>query len=131
MGLLIPVAQIFFAALLAISLRANLPLAVASTLVTNPVTFGPIYYAAYRLGNVLLGGVPDPGAESGLESAAESVWGWGEYIGAYGKPLLVGLATIAAGSAVAAYLAVNGLWRLYAARAWRRRRQRRPVDRPS
>jgi uncharacterized protein len=125
MGLMIPVAQIPFAALLAILLRANLPVAVLSTLVSNPVTFGPIYYVAYRLGNVLLGGTPDQAMESGFEAAAESVRGGGEYVGAFGKPLLVGLATIAIGSAMAAYLVVNGLWRLHAALAWRRRRQRR------
>lgn len=125
MGFMIPVAQIPFAALFAIVLRANLPLAVASTLVTNPVTFGPIYYAAYRLGNTLIGEPGDPAVASGLETAAESLLGWGEYLGSVGKPLLVGLATLAAGSALVAYLAVHGLWRLHAALAWRRRRLRR------
>ena len=32
-------------------LRANLPAAAASTLITNPVTFGPLYYVAYQLGS--------------------------------------------------------------------------------
>ena len=62
-GLLIPIAQIPLAAGAAVALRANLPTAVASTLVTNPVTFGPVYYAAWRVGNAILGepagGVPD------------------------------------------------------------------------
>lgn len=52
-GLLIPLAQIPVTAAAAIVLRANLPAAAASTLVTNPVTFGPVYFAAYRLGNWL------------------------------------------------------------------------------
>ena len=54
-GLLLPVAQIPVSAAVAVLLRANLPMAVASTLVTNPVTFGPVYYGAYRLGKALLG----------------------------------------------------------------------------
>jgi len=54
-GLLIPLAQIPVTAAAAILLRANLPAAAASTLVTNPVTFGPVYFAAYRLGNWLTG----------------------------------------------------------------------------
>src|SRR5512145_2463443 len=54
-GLLIPVAQMPFAAALAVLARANLPVAVASTFVTNPVTFGPVYYGAYRLGKAMLG----------------------------------------------------------------------------
>ncbi|TXC67466.1 DUF2062 domain-containing protein [Piscinibacter aquaticus] len=45
-GLLIPIAQIPLAGGAAVLLRANVPMAVASTLVTNPVTFGPVYYAA-------------------------------------------------------------------------------------
>src|SRR4051794_35702085 len=47
-GLLIPVAQIPVSAAAAVLLRANLPMAAASTFVTNPVTFGPVYYGAYR-----------------------------------------------------------------------------------
>jgi hypothetical protein len=54
-GLLIPIAQIPFAAATAVLLRANLPTAIGSTLVTNPVTFGPVYYAAYRTGVSLVG----------------------------------------------------------------------------
>jgi uncharacterized protein len=48
-GLLIPLAQIPLSAAAAVALRANVPAAVASTLVTNPVTFAPIYYAAWRV----------------------------------------------------------------------------------
>jgi uncharacterized protein (DUF2062 family) len=54
-GLLIPIAQIPFSATLAVVLRANVPMAVASTLVTNPITFGPVYYGAYHLGRLVLG----------------------------------------------------------------------------
>jgi hypothetical protein len=103
----------------------NLPVAVASTLVTNPVTFGPIYYAAYRLGTYLLGGSPDAATEDGMQAATETILPWGEHFLTIGKPLLVGLATLAAGSALAGYLAVSGLWRLHASLVWRRRRLRR------
>ena len=53
-GFLIPLAQIPVSALSATILRANVPTAIASTLVTNPVTFAPIYVIAYKLGNKLL-----------------------------------------------------------------------------
>ena len=49
-GFLIPVAQIPLAVVTAIALRACVPAAATSTFVTNPVTFAPVYYAAYRLG---------------------------------------------------------------------------------
>ena len=42
-GLLIPIAQIPLSVAAAVVMRANIPTAVASTLVSNPVTFGPIY----------------------------------------------------------------------------------------
>lgn len=54
-GLLIPIAQIPASTAAAVVLRANVPAAAAATLVTNPLTFGPIYYGAWRLGSALLG----------------------------------------------------------------------------
>tara|TARA_B100001094_G_C18110211_1_gene760720 strand:- start:743 stop:1309 length:567 start_codon:yes stop_codon:yes gene_type:complete len=69
-GFLIPLAQIPVAALSATLLRANVPTAIASTLVTNPVTFAPIYVIAYKLGNKLLGQKLDP---KSLEQVAKGV----------------------------------------------------------
>jgi uncharacterized protein (DUF2062 family) len=57
-GLLIPVLQILFAALFAVFLRANLPIAAAATLVSNPLTYAPLYVAAYRVGTNLIGEQP-------------------------------------------------------------------------
>lgn len=48
---LVPIGQFICAALLAIPTRANVPVAAAATLVTNPITFPPVYYAAYRVGS--------------------------------------------------------------------------------
>jgi len=50
---LVPIGQFLCAAMLAIPTRANVPVAAAATLVTNPLTFPPIYYAAYWLGSSL------------------------------------------------------------------------------
>jgi uncharacterized protein (DUF2062 family) len=50
----LPVGQFALAALLAIPLRANVPLAAAATLVSNPITFAPIYIGAYKLGSFML-----------------------------------------------------------------------------
>lgn len=60
-GFLIPFAQILFAIAVAIVLRAHVAIAAAATLVTNPITFPPIYWAAYQLGRFLLG---EPGDEA-------------------------------------------------------------------
>ncbi len=48
---LVPIGQFVCAALLAIPTRANVPIAAAATLVSNPLTFPPIYFTAYRLGS--------------------------------------------------------------------------------
>ena len=127
-GLLIPIAQIPLSAAAAIVLRANLPTAVASTLVSNPVTYAPLYYAAYRIGGAILGEeVPrqdaapaaprEPGAPGWLAY-------WGNRIAALGRPLLLGMAIMATTAGLAAWLLVTWLWRLKVWWDWRRRGRR-------
>jgi hypothetical protein len=128
-GLLIPVAQIPIAAIFAVLLRANMVVTVASTLVTNPLTFPPIYLLAYRIGTLLTGEGADSAAEAALAEPANETeiipMTWAERFFAIGKPLAIGLAALAAGVAPTAYFAVLGVWRLAATIAWRRRRQGR------
>jgi len=132
-GLLIPVAQIPFAATLAVVLRANLPMAVASTLVTNPVTFGPVYYGAYRLGKAVLGDPPLTEEEAARQLAtvqaepdaslgwAERMRVWMKQLGAVGKPLFVGLLIVASISGLLTYFIVSAVWALKT--RWNRRRR--------
>ena len=135
-GLLVPVGQILFAAAFAVMLRANLPVAAVSTLVTNPLTFAPIYFAAYRLGHWLLGGNPQLSEEAlagSLQVQAGTVATLIERMVSVGQPLLLGLVLVASAMAVAAYVVVDQLWRLHTIRAWRRRARRRklPPDDPA
>jgi uncharacterized protein (DUF2062 family) len=121
-GLLIPVAQIPFAATTAVLLRANLPMAVASTLVTNPVTFGPVYYGAYQLGKRVLGEPPVTEAQAmqlldeaqteppELKTFSERIKHWIRHLGTVGKPLAVGLAIVASVSGLAVYFLASGIW---------------------
>jgi len=130
-GLLIPVAQIPAAATSAVVLRANLPMAVASTLVTNPVTFAPVYLAAYQLGRLVLG--EDTGAEAPGEpvlgpavlstDATGDDTGWLARMGSVGKPLVVGLGILAVGCGVLVYVLISAGWALRV--RWKRRRQLR------
>lgn len=117
-GLLIPVAQIPVSAGAAVALRANLPAAVASTLVTNPLTFGPIYYGAYRIGAWVTGesSLPQqvPSPQLTLTNEEAGLW---ERVSKLGKPLLVGLTITATVSGLLAYGLIHVGWRL-----WRRRR---------
>ena len=142
-GLLIPIAQIPLAAAAAVVLRANLPTAVASTLVTNPVTFGPVYYGAYRLGKVVLGEprVTESEAMAALErvraeekaEGARPTWSQRiargiEHLRTAGKPLAVGLAIIATLSGLTIYVLISGLWILKT--RWERKRRLRERSAP-
>ena len=53
-GIIIPFAQIFFAALFSFSVRANVPVAAVTTFITNPLTTPLIWVVAYEIGTFLL-----------------------------------------------------------------------------
>ena len=119
-GFLIPVLQIAGAAAAAIALRANLPVAAAATLVSNPFTYAPIGVAAYQTGAAILGRPPDAErARARAEALVGQLEGdtvdprtWWQRVLGIGKPLMLGLAVFAVVGAVIAWVAVNLLWRL-------------------
>lgn len=141
-GLLIPLAQIPASAAGAVLLRANLPMAVASTLVSNPVTFGPVYYGAYRLGKVVLGeraiteleaqqrlaGVHEEPPEVQRKGFKARAAHWVERLRKVGKPLAVGLSIIATAGALTVYFLISGIWVLNTRRLRRKRLRTREKD---
>ena len=46
--------QVVVAAVLAVLLRCNLPLAVSLVFVTNPLTMAPVFYLAYEIGALIV-----------------------------------------------------------------------------
>lgn len=134
-GILIPFAQILFGVLGAILVRVNLPVAAFATFVTNPFTVPPLYYAAYRLGNLLMES-DEVAREATLNSgmlakiAGEQgqVGNWLsnliDWVQSVGPQLMIGLAIIATVSALAGYLLVKLIWQLQALHRWRKRRLR-------
>ena len=123
---LTPVAQIPASATVAVVMRANLPSAVVGTLVTNPVTFAPVNYGAWKLGSLLLGESggpptmppPAPDSNGGLLDWLERAWLGIQQVG---KPLVLGLALFACGFGLLVYALVHLLWHLRG-RLKRRRR---------
>ena len=121
-GFLIPIAQIPFSAAVAVALRANVPSAVASTLVTNPVTFAPVYYAAWQVGSFILSDSATPApvlsavpTASGTTTdlAQPAPWwqrAW-QGVQAAGKPLVLGLALFACTFGLLSYAVVSLVWR--------------------
>ncbi|MGF1619093.1 MAG: DUF2062 domain-containing protein [Rhodomicrobiaceae bacterium] len=112
---IIPLGQFALAALVAVAMRANVPLAAASTLISNPLTFPPIYFAAYKVGFLLL---PVSSAE-GVGEVAQSL---GSTLLDVSGPVAVGLLVFAVVSAVLGYVAGAIWWRISLVRRWRRRR---------
>ncbi|MER2543162.1 MAG: DUF2062 domain-containing protein [Candidatus Accumulibacter phosphatis] len=116
--------QMIGAAIGALILRVNLPLALLVTLYSNPLTIIPLYLLAYQLGRLLTGDstgfiVPPEFRITAITGWAEEVWLW---MFAVGKPLAAGLVALAIILAVLGYLATQVAWRLYLANARRRRR---------
>lgn len=120
--------QMLTAALLAVPLRVNLPVALATTLYTNPFTIGPLYVLAYLIGRLIIGSdgkvlSPPPEIEwSQLGASADAFLAW---VLSMGLPLAVGLVALALGLATLGYACVQIGWRVYVIRAWRKRRQLR------
>lgn len=127
-GLLIPLAQIPVAAAAAIMLRANLPAAAASTLISNPLTFAPLYYAAWRLGGWVTGENTLPAEEAVVRSLPDEDQSILQRLKVLGRPMLVGLSIMACLAGGVTYLIVDLLWRWRTRRRWRSRVMRVPKD---
>lgn len=117
--------QMLGAAIAAVLLRVNLPLALITTLYTNPLTIVPLYLAAYELGRFALGGASDgfvapPAWQGSILTWLGDLLGWSASLG---KPLALGLLLLASLLAGTGYIIVRLAWRIYLVRAWRRRVQ--------
>lgn len=126
-GIIVPFAQILFAALLSVSVRANVPLAALTTFVTNPVTTPLLWVAAYWVGSWLLrvdaATVVAPVSRAIEQTELQQFLEW-----LTGATMVTafGLVVIAIVTAAFSYLVSGMIWRALVARKWSRRRNRRP-----
>ncbi|HSD36921.1 MAG TPA: DUF2062 domain-containing protein [Rhodocyclaceae bacterium] len=125
--------QMFGSAIACIVARANLPLALVTTLYTNPLTIVPLYLVAFTIGCFVTGSQaqfvmpPEKGAHSLFEwSVALMHW-----LAGLGKPLAVGLLVLAALLAVIGYFSVKILWTLHLRRVIKQRRARNATHIPT
>jgi uncharacterized protein (DUF2062 family) len=127
--------QFFFAVLFAIIFKVNLPVAVITTLYSNPFTIVPIYIAAYAIGAFVTGEASGETPQTELHLLDKSVAEWApaliDWAVSLGKPLLLGLSLLAVLLSFAGYFVVRGGWRLYAIYEWRKRAKRRAQKRPN
>lgn len=128
-GLIPGPVQMLTAAILAIVFRVNLPVAVATTLLSNPFTWPPILLAAYSIGEFVTGEQGGPiktfefdwlHGDWGL--LLPQLWDW--FMG-MGESLALGLFILASVLAALGYAVVKIGWRLYILAYVRRRRLRK------
>lgn len=116
--------QMLTAVLLALRLRVNLPVALFTTLYTNPLTIVPLYLFAYEIGLWVSGA--NNGTVAPLPVFPDVHWHdwfsqvW-EWLSVLGKPLLIGLPILALGLATLGYIIVRLGWRLMVVWKWRNR----------
>ncbi len=94
-----------YSMLLALLFRINLPVAIVSTFAANPLTMGPMYYAAYRLGRLILGVDPVP-----FEFELTLTWITEKFVLIW-QPMIIGSLLLGACVALVAWVTVDLLWR--------------------
>lgn len=107
--------QMIPAAICAVFLRANIPLALALVWLTNPITMPPIMYACYKFGAWLL---DSPAMALPSEFTSSEI---ANFIAANWQPLYLGSFVLACIFAVLGYALTLLYWRWWVSRAWRKR----------
>ncbi|MEQ1688183.1 MAG: DUF2062 domain-containing protein [Sphingopyxis sp.] len=121
-GIVVPFAQIFFAALLALPVRANVPVAGLTTFITNPLTTPLIWVLSYEVGRFVLrmdaltyGRPVTTATQYGFIADAL------QWITGMGPILAFGLVVVAVVSAAVGYLVSGFMWRAWVRKKWRAR----------
>jgi len=111
--------QMVYAAILAILVRANLPISVVLVWITNPVTIPPMFYFAYLFGTKILGTIP-------FNIEFELTWSWlTTNLSHSWQPFLLGCLLLAIISALIGYVTVQLLSRMHIIRRLRERKLKR------
>jgi uncharacterized protein (DUF2062 family) len=120
--------QMLCAGIACVLFRVNLPVALVTTLYTNPLTIVPLYLLAYEIGSLVLG---QTGA---APVTAPPDWDWarpwisvqaiGEWTIGLGPPLALGVLLLACLLSVTGYFVVRTLWSIHLRRSWHARRTR-------
>ncbi|GLR70466.1 DUF2062 domain-containing protein [Agaribacter marinus] len=113
--------QMFLSAGLAIPLRVNLPLSIATVWITNPLTMPPIFYSAYLVGSTVLG----------TEMTAfqfELSWSWViESLNTIGPAFLLGCFICSVVAGLIGYFGLDWVWCWSVRNAWKNRKNMEDV----
>lgn len=111
--------QMLLAALIALWIRCNLPIAVSLVWITNPLTITPVFYSCYRLGRRLLD-VP------GVGFPRELSWDWlTAELPQIWQPLLLGSVAMGLFFGGLGYITMQLFWRWQVQKNWQARKTAR------
>ncbi len=124
-GIIIPIAQIVLAAIFALPVRANVPVAALTTFVTNPITTPLIWILSYNVGSFILRvdamtyGSPIAGSVQYGQLGEWMQWLTGATLVTAFGIIIVGIV-----AAAISYLLSLWGWRWWIGRKWQRRSAR-------
>ncbi len=121
-GLMPGPTQMLAALIVAYFIRTNLPVAAFTTLYTNPITYMPLYYAAYKIGSLILGTEVADSLQFPAWSDAHFFAELGDWLMGAGKPLLIGVPVLGSILAIIGYFTVLLVWRLRTQYHWKQRK---------
>ncbi|WP_370978742.1 DUF2062 domain-containing protein [Agaribacterium sp. ZY112] len=111
--------QIPLAALAALRLRCNLPLAVILVWISNPLTMPIIFYLEYKLGSGIL-------MQTGAEFSFDFSWQWFKTVfPSIWQPLLLGSFICSVFFGCVGYLSIQWFWRWHVVDRWKQRQARK------
>lgn len=109
--------QMILSAALAIPLRVNLPLSIATVWVSNPITMPALFYTAYLVGSTVLGTELN-------EFQFELSWSWLiNSLSTIGPAFLLGCLLCSVFFGLLGFLSLDWFWRFSVTQAWRARKQ--------
>lgn len=124
--LMIPGLQIIGAAMLALPCRANVPIAVAMTFLSNPATTPFLLYLSLVVGNRFVHSTADLGTVTAMIDHGASLAEWAAWAASSAAPALIaGLFVISVVTASVGYLLSGCLWKGWISHKWKLRERHR------
>lgn len=108
--------QMVLAAFLSLTFAANLPISIILTWITNPLTYTPIFFFAYKIGSFFIATSIEPeitNEKINLLSNIKYIW----------EPLFLGSIILAFVGSVISYLLIRIYWRYYVIKIWSKRKK--------
>ena len=108
--------QMILAAFLSITFAANIPISLVLTWITNPITFAPIFYFAYKVGKIIFDGrITYDVDEKEIDILSNIMHIW--------EPLLLGSIILSITGSIVAYIIIRVYWRYYVIKIWSKRKK--------